>query len=182
MADLRNSTLFRVVALCAAFSLWLAADQAHAIRFHATANVAFQEDCQKMVLREISRARSKILVAMYIFTNRAIADALGDASKRGVEVQVKLDRRQANDRFGKPIVQRLRRAGVSVLTIGMPERYHMHHKFVIIDDRTVLTGSYNFTVAASTENYENVLLIQSPEIVRRFQIEYDRIKTKTGAR
>ena len=42
----------------------------------------------------------------------------------------------------------------------------MHNKVIIIDDRIVVTGSYNFTYFAENRNDENVLIIHSPEIAR----------------
>jgi phospholipase D len=129
----------------------------------AEVTVAFTKDCERSLVEAVNSARKQVLVA---------------AHKRDVRVQVKLDRTQAKGEYSERIVKRLRGAGVSVLTIGMPEDYHMHHKFVVIDDDLVLTGSYNFTVSASTVNYENLVAVKSEAVARRFLAEYERIKTR----
>jgi len=42
----------------------------------------------------------------------------------------------------------------------------------------VLTGSYNYTTAATTANYENMVLIESPEIAEQFAREFEKIKSR----
>ncbi len=48
----------------------------------------------------------------------------------------------------------------------------MHHKFVILDDRTVLTGSYNWTLASEEQNYENLLILHDPLLVDMHRQEF----------
>ena len=45
----------------------------------------------------------------------------------------------------------------------------MHDRFAVLDDAVVLTGSYNWTRAASAENDEDLLLIRDPEIAGRYR-------------
>jgi len=51
----------------------------------------------------------------------------------------------------------------------------MHHKFVLIDDRMVAFGSFNWTSQAVTGNNESVLMTEDPTIVRPFIGEFQRI-------
>lgn len=48
----------------------------------------------------------------------------------------------------------------------------MHNKFAIIDSAVVLTGSYNWTVSASNNNQENILIIESKGVVNSYQNEF----------
>ena len=53
----------------------------------------------------------------------------------------------------------------------------MHHKVIIIDDETVITGSYNFSKNAETRNSENLLIIKgNKEIARAYLDEFNRLK------
>ena len=52
---------------------------------------------------------------------------------------------------------------------------HMHHKFMIIDGRTVMTGSYNWTRSAETRNEENLISVDDPQLAIRFTEEFERI-------
>ena len=144
----------------------------------AEVTVAFRDDCEELVMRGIRRARSTILVAAYSFTNADIVTALSEARENGVDVSVKIDRSRAREEYTERLVARLRRSGVSVKIIGMPERYSMHNKFVVIDGETVLTGSFNFTVAAATKNWENVVCIESERAAKAFAQEWKLIRSR----
>jgi phosphatidylserine/phosphatidylglycerophosphate/cardiolipin synthase-like enzyme len=49
----------------------------------------------------------------------------------------------------------------------------MHHKFVLLDDRIVLTGSYNWTFASEEQNYENLLILQDRTLIDQYRQEFD---------
>ena len=55
--------------------------------------------CTEAVVSAISQARSEILVQAYSFTSAPIAKALVDVHKRGVQVQIILDRSQRKERY-----------------------------------------------------------------------------------
>ena len=63
--------------------------------------------------------------------------------------------------------------GLDVRLDGNP--FNMHHKFLIIDRQTVVTGSYNFTFSAEEHNDENLLVIHDREIAGTFGDEFARI-------
>lgn len=126
-------------------------------------DVLFSPDggCEDRIVEEIDKAQKVIRVQMYFFTSKPIADALLEARKRGVKVEVILDKSQEKMTYGRFRV--LRRAGVSVYFDG--EHATANNKIVLIDRRTVITGSYNFTKAAEERNAENVLIIKGEEDV-----------------
>jgi len=55
---------------------------------------------------------------------------------------------------------------------------HMHHKFVVVDGKVLLTGSFNWTRSASEQNQENVLITSDPRLVAPFATEFDRLWVK----
>jgi phosphatidylserine/phosphatidylglycerophosphate/cardiolipin synthase-like enzyme len=117
---------------------------------------------------------------VYSMTRMNIVRVLGDAARRGVTVHVKYD--DASAREWEPMskaVQQMKKKGVTCTAIKMPAEYgRMHHKFIVIDGKRVLTGSYNFTTAATVANYENLVLIASEPIAQAFGQEFDRITSK----
>ena len=52
--------------------------------------------------------------------------------------------------------------------MGVPVRIdaarHRHNKIMVLDDATVITGSFNFTKSAEQSNAENLLVIRSAEL------------------
>ncbi|MBW2972476.1 hypothetical protein KY359_05560, partial [Candidatus Woesearchaeota archaeon] len=57
---------------------------------------------------------------------------------------------------------------------------NMHHKVFVIDNKTVVTGSFNPTSNADTKNDENVLIIHDPEVAQKFSEEWERVWEEAG--
>jgi phosphatidylserine/phosphatidylglycerophosphate/cardiolipin synthase-like enzyme len=125
-----------------------------------------QGKCSTHIIREIESAKQELLVAVYAFTSDDLAGALAQAKKRGVIVQVIVDREfdRSNDNSkgkfleGQKIPVR-RIAGVSAKA-GEKDSGLMHQKFAVIDRRVVFTGSYNWTHSAESRNDENLLVFR----------------------
>lgn len=108
------------------------------------------------VVREIASARSEVLVQAYSFTSAPIAKALLDARKRGVRIEVVLDKSQRKEKYSS--ADFLAHGGIATY---IDTRHAIaHNKVMIIDRTTLITGSFNFTKAAEERNAENLLLIR----------------------
>ena len=122
--------------------------------------------CSIHIVREIENARRELLVAVYAFTSDDLAGALVQAKKRGLMVQVIIDREfdSRNDKSKSKFLE-VQRIPVRRLSGGKPphsarEVGLMHQKFAIIDRRIVFTGSYNWTQSADSFNDENLLVFR----------------------
>jgi phosphatidylserine/phosphatidylglycerophosphate/cardiolipin synthase-like enzyme len=122
------------------------------------------KQCQSQIISEINNAKNSIYVQAYSFTDESIAQALVDASKRGVNVKVLLDRSNKNDgRSAKDVI----------LINGIPLRFDApsgiaHNKVLVIDQATVITGSYNFSASAYKRNTENLLIINNQSLAQQY--------------
>lgn len=56
----------------------------------------------------------------------------------------------------------------------------LHHKVAVIDNKSVVLGSYNWTLAANDENDENVVILSSKEIARLFNDAFNEIWQDCG--
>jgi phosphatidylserine/phosphatidylglycerophosphate/cardiolipin synthase-like enzyme len=111
-------------------------------------------------VREIDNATLEILVQAYSFTSAPIAKALVNAHKRGVSVEVILDKSQRMEKYSSATF-----LGNSGIPTYIDAAYAIaHNKIMIIDKQTVITGSFNFTRAAEEKNAENLLIIKSKEL------------------
>lgn len=121
--------------------------------------------CTDAVIAALNQAKKTVLVQAYSFTSAPIAKALVDASKRGVDVQVILDKSQRTERYTGATF--LANEGVPVFIDS--DHKIAHNKVMIIDGQTVITGSFNFTKTAESGNAENVLLIlHAPELAQKY--------------
>jgi phosphatidylserine/phosphatidylglycerophosphate/cardiolipin synthase-like enzyme len=120
--------------------------------------------CTDAIIRELSKAKSTILVQAYSFTSAPIAKALLNAHKRGVKVEVILDKSQRTDQYSS--VTFLYNSGIPVKI----DAVHViaHNKIMVIDGETVITGSFNFTKAAEANNAENLLVIHDNKLAERY--------------
>lgn len=127
----------------------------------AEASVDFSPAGQgaQLVTDAIDAAQSSILVQAYSFTDARILKALVRAHERGVQVQVILDKSDAEPEHGHvPVAEKLYAAGIPVWIDGSVSI--AHNKVMVIDGEDVITGSYNFTYAAQRDNAENVIYIR----------------------
>ncbi len=116
--------------------------------------------CTAAVVATLGTAKSNVLVQAYSFTSAPIAGALVDAKKRGVDVRVILDKSQRTERYSE--ADFLLHAGIPTWIDA--KHATAHNKVMVIDGRTVLTGSFNFTKAAENNNAENLLVIEDPAL------------------
>lgn len=129
---------------------------------------SLSDNPQKAIIKNINQAETYINIAMYTFTDQEIALSLANAQKRGVKVRVYLDRSQIESTYS--VSRLLVQKGIKVRISS--NNYIMHHKFAIIDNRLLLTGSYNWTFAANNKNEENLMIIDDPEIIEIFQHQF----------
>ena len=143
----------------------------------ARVDVAFGSDCETLLIREIDAAEEELLIAIYSITRKNITAALARAAGRGVKVRLKYDARSCEWPGMKTAIGYLRNRDVECLAITMTGKYgKMHHKFAVIDQKRVVTGSYNFTTTGSIANYENLVLLESGRVARAFKKEFEAIK------
>jgi len=116
--------------------------------------------CTDAIIDTINKSKSEILVQAYIFTSEPIAKALLDAHKRGVKVSVILDKSQKKNGYSSATF--FTNQGIPAYIDSNHAR--AHDKVMIIDQETVITGSFNFTKAADIQNSENVLIVRSSEL------------------
>ena len=120
--------------------------------------------CTEAIVKELSHAKSEILVQAYSFTSAPISKALLDAKNRGVKVVAVLDKSNVKDKFtaADAVVKR----GVEVL---IDDKHQIaHNKIIIIDRETVITGSFNFSKAAEDNNAENLLILKNKQLAEAY--------------
>ena len=132
----------------------------------ATCSVYFSPrgGCTEAVIAELGRAKMSVLVQAYSFTSVSIAKALVEAHRRGVKVEVILDKSQRTANYSS--ADFVAHAGIPTL---IDARHAIaHNKIIIIDSQPVITGSFNFTKAAEESNAENLLILRDAELAKRY--------------
>jgi phosphatidylserine/phosphatidylglycerophosphate/cardiolipin synthase-like enzyme len=120
------------------------------------------------IVQAIDASEREVLVQAYGFTHNAIAQALVRAHQRGVSVHVLLDKKsKASNRY---VIDLLTQDQIDVRQDG--KHAIAHNKVMVIDERLVITGSFNFTNSAETRNAENFLVLKSPELAHQYKAQW----------
>jgi len=127
-----------------------------------------EDKCKEKVLRELENAKESIYFMTFSFTDEDIADELIWQSKR-INVKGVMEKRRVNMNYNK--FKYLVYYNVSVIPDSNPAV--MHHKVFIIDNRTVILGSYNPTKSANERNDENILIIDDERVAEDFVKEFN---------
>lgn len=133
------------------------------------------ETCLAAILGELGRAKQSADICVFTITDDRIAEALLEAQRRGVALRIITDNDKQYDEGAD--ITRLRDAGVSIRVDG--DERHMHHKFAVLDSRTLLSGSYNWTRGA-TLNEENLIVTGDRRLVARFANTFDSLWSRFG--
>jgi phosphatidylserine/phosphatidylglycerophosphate/cardiolipin synthase-like enzyme len=124
------------------------------------------------ILAGIRSAQHTILVQAHLLYSTRLAGALVHAHQRGVQVCVILDANAQTHDPPVPAVALLVGAGIAVSLDD--EHEWAHDKVMILDGAIVITGSYNWTLAAENNNGENLLVIRDPRLAALYAENWQR--------
>jgi len=127
-----------------------------------------EDECEKNVIRAIKKAKNSIYFLTFSFTSENIADEI--LFKENIDIKGVFEARGAGS-YSQ--YQRLKDFGLDV--IKDKNKGNMHHKVFIIDNETVITGSYNPTENGNKRNDENLIIIHDKEIAEEYLKEFERI-------
>ena len=127
----------------------------------------------------IAQARESLDMAAFLLSDRRLISALEAAARRGVKIRLYLDPEQPTLTGGaatQALAALLRAPGVEARVKTAPDL--MHLKSYQVDRRVLRTGSSNLTVAGGSRQENDVLLIESENLVAAFLREFDYLWTQ----
>ena len=131
-----------------------------------------ENDVISGLLGLLQSAQESIYFMAFSFTHDEIGAAMKQKSAAGVDVRGIFEKRGSDTEYSE--LPAMRALGMSV----MQDTNHwvLHHKVIIIDGKTVVTGSFNFSNNAAKTNDENVLIIENnSDIGRAYTEEFNRL-------
>lgn len=126
-----------------------------------------EDNCAEQVKEELKKAEKSIYFMVFSFTHDGIANILLLKNLDGVEVKGVMEVKQISE-YSE--FNRLRQNGIDVRKDR--NKNTLHHKVFIIDEKTVVTGSFNPTANGDTHNDENVIIIEDEGIAKEFVEEF----------
>jgi phosphatidylserine/phosphatidylglycerophosphate/cardiolipin synthase-like enzyme len=117
----------------------------------------------------VQGAQKSVRFMIFTYTDTNLANAMIARYQAGVDTEGVIEDRGASQGALVPLFC----AKLPVKVDG--NKYTMHHKIIILDESTVITGSFNFTKSADQENDDNVLVIHNPDLAKLYLQEFDRV-------
>lgn len=133
-----------------------------------------ENDIKSLLISLIELEKKSICVAIYALTDNDINNALIAAYSRGIKIKIIVD--SYSQKWPKKLYY-LAKKGIKIWTYQGGGLSKMHHKFCIFKDninnkRLILNGSFNFTYAANSDNYENITIRDNEVLVARFKKQF----------
>lgn len=124
------------------------------------------------VLEILNNAEESIYFMAFSFTTDEFGEAIRLKAENGLTVAGVMEEQQVKSNLGTEY-DPFKQAGLDVFIDGIEGQ--MHHKTMIIDEKIVITGSYNFSRSAEERNDENLIVIYNEEIADFFLQEFQRV-------
>jgi phosphatidylserine/phosphatidylglycerophosphate/cardiolipin synthase-like enzyme len=120
----------------------------------------------------LDSAEQSIHFLAFSFTSNELGDIVRAKAEAGLTVAGVMDEEQISSNQGTEF-DPFQQAELDVLIDGIAGQ--MHHKVIIIDEKIVAFGSYNFSKSAEERNDENLIIIHDADIARQFMLEFGRV-------
>ena len=170
----------------------LVGDTKVAVQFSPTSNSqSWQKSVNGLINRTLEKAQKSINLSLFVFSAQPLVNTLEKKSLQGVLIQGLIDPSFAYryyseglDMMGVALANKCKYETDNhawqkpISTVGIPNLPpgdRLHHKFGIIDNSIVITGSHNWTEAANKNNDETLLVIESSTVAAHFEREFQRL-------
>ena len=143
---------------------------------------AYFSDIHKVIIKQLEGAESHIHVAVAWFTDKDIFDVLCKKAQSGIKVSLVLVGDDINCGAGRLNFTRLENLGAKVtfLPTGSQDTPLMHHKFCVIDAKTVITGSYNWSKKARSNDENITIMTDSQEFASKYLHVFEELCIRVG--
>ena len=129
-----------------------------------------EDNCADQVILELKSAKSSINFMIFSFTHTQIGTEIVLKYHEGIKIAGLMEKSQSSN-FSRYSL--FKEQGMNVSWDGSKDL--LHHKVFIIDNETVITGSFNPSNNADKRNDENLVIIHDNQIASKFQLEFERL-------
>ena len=137
---------------------------------------AYFTGIEQVLISNIKNTKSKLRIAVAWFTNPRLFACLDMLLDGGVKVELILADDILNFREQTFSFQKIINKGATIWYTKFPSL--MHHKFCMMDERILISGSYNWTLAAENKNHENIIVTTELAVIKQFGVAYENLILK----
>jgi len=129
------------------------------------------EEGERSLIKYLNMAKHTLEICVFTISNDKLAKTVEALYQRGVKVRLITDDECANNK-GSDIYE-MSAKGIPVRTDNSAA--HMHNKYAIIDNKILITGSFNWTWQAVKSNNENLLIVEKEDLVKRYHDAFEKL-------
>ncbi len=151
----------------------------------------WSETTNGSIAKALTTAQKSVDLALFVFSEQNLSNTLQTLQPKNVQIRTLIESdfayrnySEGLDMLGVALSQNCQFSAenrpwqVPLETVGvpiLPPGDRLHHKFALIDDTIVITGSHNWSAAANQNNDEALIIVQNPTIAAHFRREFDRL-------
>lgn len=156
----------------------------------------WEESVNGLIAQHLKKAQTSVKAGLFVFSDQRLSDVLNEVSDEGAEIGVLIEPKFAFRYYSElldmlglsmrnptcayepdnnPWTNPISEGGMALLPAGDV----LHHKFAVVDNKTTIVGSQNWSDAANFLNDETLMVIQDEEISDAYTEEYNRLKNRS---
>ncbi len=152
---------------------------------------SWQSSSNGLIAKILASSTTSVNLALFVFTEQQLVNVLETRQQQGVKISSLIDPSfafrnysEGLDMLGVALSQKCQYEAnnrpwqMPIADVGVPQLAKgdkLHHKMAVIDGKTVITGSHNWSAAANHNNDETVLILENPVIAAHYSREFERL-------
>ncbi len=137
--------------------------------------IALFKGIKEFIIGKLNEAEKTLHIAVAWFTNDDLFQVVLGLLDRNIQVElILIDDCINRNEFGLNFGLFIAKGGHLYFSTT---HKNMHNKFCVIDEKMVITGSYNWTYYAENRNWENILVSDNNDVINHYSAEFDDIKS-----
>ena len=163
--------LFCILIMCCSCQTYSVQTKTNPLEVYFSPNGGIQKRIEDILYS----ADKTIDIAIYSFSSDELVYPLIERANKGVKIRIIMDDLQASHDWCPD--ERLNKVDNIEVALDTSSQI-MHNKYIIVDSKIVVTGSYNWSKAAESKNYENVIIFNDYVIANKFENNFNKLWKK----
>jgi len=130
-------------------------------------------DVNSVFVKKVRDEQKSVKLISHRLSNLNVIQALQDAHRRGVSVEVIVDKVSITK--NSPLKSLVEEGG-SVLVWSPTNKKPMNYNFCVFGSSSSWAGSYIFSLKEDLERFENAVFLEDKKVAATYLIEFERIK------
>lgn len=136
----------------------------------------YDSNLQEKIMEYLSEAKEEVNIAVAWFTSDCLIEKIQELKNRGIKINVIISSDKSNIKKQSKLIEASNTFKIIDISKrkGRSSRNIMHNKYCVIDNYTVIDGSYNWSNNARY-NEEHIIVVQSKLVADMYKANFYRV-------